>query len=190
MRRGDVLVDNTDMMNMTRLLRPGPDTVSPPHCLALGMVASGVSSFGGVDGTVSAQAPNTCALLTTDEIESLAGNASVGEGVANSLPSFNFSTCRYAWGVGTDRFKLAVIVHDVSRAFPGMTPDQIKQRLVQSVTPDTTEAVISDVGEAAVFTSDSPYYATASAFLKGRILEVRLDGLGPRGSRRIRRSRS
>ena len=57
-----------------------------------------------------------------------------------------------------------------------MTPDQIKQRLVQSVTPDTTEAVISDVGEAAVFTSDSPYYATASAFLKGRILEVRLDG--------------
>jgi hypothetical protein len=27
-----------------------------------------------------------------------------------------------------------------------------------------------------VFRSDSPYYATATAFLKGRILEVHLDG--------------
>ena len=57
-----------------------------------------------------------------------------------------------------------------------MTPDQIKQRLLQSVKPGTTEEVISDVGEAAVFKSDSPYYATATAFLKGRILEVHLDG--------------
>jgi len=162
---------------MTRLLRPRAGYgFASAFVLALGMVASGVSSFGGVDGTVSAQAPNTCALLTTDEIQPLAANASVGEGVASSLPSFNYSTCRYAWGVGTDRFKLSVVVHDAARAFPGMTPDQIKQRLVQSVTPDTTEAVISDVGEAAVFKSDSPYYATASAFLKGRILEVRLDG--------------
>ena len=162
---------------MTRLLRlrAGYGFASA-FVLALAMVVTGVSGFGGVDGTVSAQAPNTCALLMTDEIQPLAGNASVGEGVASSLPSFNYSTCRYAWGDGTDRFKLSVIVHDAARAFPGMTPDQIKQRLVQSVTPDTTEAVISDVGEAAVFKSDSPYYATASAFLKGRILEVRLDG--------------
>ena len=76
---------------MTRLLRPRAGYgFASAFVLALAMVASGVSSFGGVDGTVSAQAPNTCALLTTDEIESLAGNASVGEGVASSLPSFNY----------------------------------------------------------------------------------------------------
>jgi len=58
-----------------------------------------------------------------------------------------------------------------------MSPDQMKPRLLESVKPGTAEAVISDVGEAAVFKSDSPYYATATALLKGRILEVHLDGL-------------
>jgi hypothetical protein len=58
-----------------------------------------------------------------------------------------------------------------------MNPDQIKQQLLASVRPGTAESVISDVGEAAVFRSDSPLYATATAFLKGRILGVHLDGL-------------
>jgi len=173
-----IVPHNMGMMNMTRLLRrPRAGYGSPStFVLALVLVATGVSGFGGVEGTVSAQAPNPCALLTTDEIEPLAANTSVGEGVPSSLPSVNYATCRYAWGVGTGRFKLAVIVHDASLTFPGMTPDQIKQRLLQSVKPGTTEAVISDVGEAAVFKTDSPYYATATAFLKGRILEVHFDG--------------
>ena len=145
--------------------------------LGLAMVATGVSSPGGVDGTVSAQTPNPCALLTNDEIQPVAGNASVGDGVASSLQSFNYVNCRYTWGVGTGRFKLDVIVYDASGRFPGMSPDQIKQWLLESVKPGTAEAVISDIGEAAVFKSDSPYYATATAFLKGRILEVHLDGL-------------
>jgi hypothetical protein len=174
-----VLPHNMDMMmNMTWLLRrprAGYGFASA-FVLALVVVATGVSGVGGVDSTVSAQALNPCALLTTDEIEPLAANESVGEGVSSSIPSFNYATCRYAWGVGTGRFKLGVIVHDASRTFPGVTPDQIKQRLLQSVKPGTTEEVISDIGEAAVFKSDSPYYATATAFLKGRILEVHLDG--------------
>ena len=58
-----------------------------------------------------------------------------------------------------------------------MSPDQIKQQLLGSVKPGTAEEVISDVGEAAVFKSDSPYYASATAFLKGRLLEVHLDGV-------------
>ena len=168
-----------DMMNMTRLLRrPRAGYGFASACvLALAMVATGVSSPGGVDGTVSAQALNPCALLTTDDVESLAGNASVGDGVASALPSFSYVSCRYTWGVGNGRFKLDVMVYDPSGRFPGMSPDQIKQRLLASVKPGTTEEVISDVGEAAVFTSDSPYYATATAYLKGRILAVYLDGL-------------
>ena len=144
--------------------------------LALVVVATGVFGSGGVDSTVSAQALNPCALLTTDEIEPLAANESVGEGVSSSIPSFNYATCRYTWGVGTGRFKLGVIVHDAARAFPGVAPDQVRQRILASVKEGTTEAVVSDVGDAAVFKSDSPYYATATAFLKGRILEVHLDG--------------
>jgi hypothetical protein len=167
-----------DKMHMTRLPRRPRARFgfASSFGVALAIVATGMSSPGGVDGTVSAQAQNTCALLTTDEIQPLAPLASIGEGVSSSIPSFSYETCRYAWGVGTGRFKVDVIVHDASRTFPGMTPDQIKQRLLASVKPETNEAVISDVGDAAVFTSDSPYYATATAFLKGKILEVHLDG--------------
>ena len=146
-----------------------------PLALALAMIASGVSALGGIDGTVSAQAPNACALLTNDDVESFA-NASVDDGVSSSMPSVSYATCQYAWGAGTGRFRLGVIVYDPSRTFPGMTPDQIKQRLLESIRPGTTDAVISDVGEAAVFKSDSAYYATATAFLKGRLLQVSLDG--------------
>ena len=174
----DFVPHNMDMLKRKRLprrSRAGYGFASA-FVLALVVVATGVFGSGGVGSTVSAQALNPCALLTTDEIEPLAANESVGEGVSSSIPSFNYATCRYTWGVGTGRFKLGVIVHDASRTFPGMTPDQIKQRLLQSIKPGTTEEVISDVGEAAVFRSDSPYYATATAFLKGRILEVHLDG--------------
>ena len=84
--------------------------------------------------------------------------------------------CRYTWGVGIGRFKLDVIVYDASGKFPGMSPVQIKP-LLEWVKPGTNEEVISDLGDAAVFKTDSPYYSTATALLKGRILELHLDGL-------------
>jgi hypothetical protein len=168
-----------DMMNMSRRSRR-PQVgyrFASAFVLGLAMVAAGVSGPGGVDGSVSAQALNPCTLLTTDEIQPLAGTASISDGVSSSLPSFGYVKCRYTWGVGTGRFKLDVIVYDASGRFPGTSPDQIKPRILESVKPGTAEEVISDVGEAAVFKSDSPYYATATALLKGRILEVHLDGL-------------
>jgi hypothetical protein len=178
-RATDLVPHNMDMPTLRPLPRNprARSCFAPALVLALAMVATGLSGPGGVDGTVSAQEANPCALLTTDEIQSLAPGASVGEGLASSIPSSSYATCRYAWGAGTRRFKLGVVVHDVSRRFPGMTPDQIKQRLLESVKPETEEEVISDVGEAAVFRADSPYYATATAFVKGRIIEVQLDGL-------------
>ena len=111
---------------------------------------------------------------------------SVGDGVSSSIPSFSYVACRYTWGVGTGRFKVDVIVHDASRKFPGMTPGRIEQQLLESVNPGTAETVIADTGDAAVFKSDSPYYATATAFLKGRLLEVHLDEAWSRGRGRIR----
>ena len=41
----------------------------------------------------------------------------------------------------------------------------------------TDAAVLSEIGEAAVIKPDSTFYVTATAFMKGRILQVRLDGL-------------
>jgi len=97
-----------DMMNRPRLPRcprAGYGFASA-FVLALVVVATGVSGTGGVDSTISAQALNPCALLTTDEIQPLAANASVGDGISSSLQSFSYVTCRYTWGVGTGRFKL------------------------------------------------------------------------------------
>jgi hypothetical protein len=140
------------------------------------MVGAGVSGPAGGAGTVSAQALNPCALLTVSEIQPLAAKASVGDGVSSSLQAFGSVSCRYTWGVGVNRLKLDVIVNEASRMFPGMSPDQIKQRLLESVRVGPADEVISDVGEAAVFKSDSPFYASATASLKGRILEVNVDG--------------
>ena len=166
-----------DMMNLSRLPRRPRAGYGFANAWVLGLAlfTIGVSSPGSVG--VSAQAPNPCALLTSDEIESFAANASVGDGVSSSLPSFSMRPVDIRGVPAPDRFTLDVIVYDATRHFPGMNPDQIKQQLLASVRPGTAESVISDVGEAAVFRSDSPLYATATAFLKGRILGVHLDGL-------------
>ena len=144
--------------------------------LGLTMVGTGVFSRADGGGTVSAQAPDPCALLTVEEIQPLAPNADIAPGVSIPLQAVGSVTCRYAWGAGANRFKLDVIVNELTRMFPDMSSDQVKQRLLESARAETADAVISDVGDAAVFKSDSPLYASATASLKGRILEVHLDG--------------
>jgi hypothetical protein len=169
-----------DMMNMSRRSRRAQAGYRFGSALVVGLVlvVSGAFNPGRVDGTVSAQTLSPCALLTADEIKSLADETDVGEGVAHSLASI--ATCRYIWGVGIGRFTLDVIVTDASQMFPGLSPDQIKQRLVASVRSGTQDAVVSEIGEAAVFKPDSPVYASATSFVKGRILQVHLDGISAR----------
>jgi hypothetical protein len=120
---------------------------------------------------------NPCALLTTDEVDSLAPNTNVAAGVASSVPAYGYMTCRYTWGTGVGRFNLEIAVADPSRMFAGASPDQVKQRLLASVKAETSDAVISEIGEAAVFRPDSVADATATALVKGHILQVHLDGL-------------
>ena len=145
--------------------------------LGLGLVVTGAASLERIDDTLLAQAVNPCALLKVDEIESSVAKSTVAEGVASSFPDYGYATCKYAWGVGTGRFRLDVAVTETSKMFPGMSPDQIKQQLVQSVRTGADDALVSDVGEAAVFKPDSPVYATATSLVKGRILQVHLDGV-------------
>ena len=142
--------------------------------LALAAVATGVP--GGGRNSVAAQMPNPCALLTTEEIQPLAGNATIADGLPIS-PAVGSTRCRYAWGTGTGRFTLDVSVSEAVRMYPEVSPERIKQQLLESVRPETADAVIPEVGEAAVFKPDSPAYAGATAFIKGRILQVHLDGV-------------
>ena len=80
------------------------------------------------------------------------------------------------WGTGVNRFTLDVVLDDPSKVFPGLSPDQIKQRIVESVRAGSYDEVIEEAGDAGVFRRESPVYATATALVKGRILVVRLDG--------------
>jgi hypothetical protein len=164
------------MLHTSRLARrPKPGRFASAFVLGLALVMTGASSPGGAGGTVSAQELNPCALLTVAEIDSLAAKTSVAAGVSLSLPGH--AACRYMWGVGLSRFILDVSVNESSRMFAGMSPEQIKQRLLESVKGGTGDAVIPEIGEAAVFKPDSPVYAGATAFVKGRILAVHLDGI-------------
>jgi hypothetical protein len=146
--------------------------------LGLALVVGRPSWPGPLAGTVSAQALDPCALLSNDEMKPLAAKTSVAAGVSNSPTSFGYATCRYAWGDGVDRYKLVVAVIEASRMFPGLTPDQIRQRLLESVRAGTHDAIIPKIGDGAVFRPDSFVYAIATAFVKGRILQVQLDGVG------------
>ena len=164
------------VINISR--RPGrPSRFATAVVLALTAVVTGVSSAG--RGRVEAQALNPCALLTNDEIQPLAGNATIADGLPNSL-AMGSVRCRYAWGEGTGRFTLDVSVNEPGRMYPGVTPERIKQQLLESVREGTADAVIPEVGDAAVFRPDSPVYAGATAFIKGRILQVHLDGISAR----------
>jgi hypothetical protein len=163
-------------MKMPFLLRSSDATL----VLALALVAAGVSGPGSGDDTVAAQAPVPCELITTDDVEPLAPNTTVADGIAASFQTVGSSACRYTWADGTGRYKLDVILHDAARMYAGMDPDAIKQGLQATVKKDTADAAIADVGEAAVFTADSAAYAHATAYVKGRILQVILDGYDAR----------
>jgi len=143
--------------------------------LGLALVA-GLTGPGGSALTAAAQASNPCALVTTEDVKPLAGvNQSVGNGVATSQSGA--PGCRYTVGEGRDRLMLDVVVVEPSRMFAGMGPDMIKQALQTLVRAETADAVIPDVGDAAIFKVESPLYTRTTAYLKGRILQMQLDGL-------------
>lgn len=139
--------------------------------IGVALVSAGVS--------VAAQAPaaGPCALLTTSDVQPLAPlHTTVTDGTPVSFNAAGFSSCRYAWGAGADRVKVDVTVDDPSKMFLGASPDQIKQALQSRVAAGTADAVIPDVGDAAVFKVDSPVYSHATAYVKGRLLQVHFDG--------------
>ncbi len=156
------------MRNVTRSLR------------RLGLVISVVLSGSAAgQSAVAAQASGPCALLKIDDIQPLAPNTKIADGLATSY-ELGYSACRYTWGSRLGHYTLDVTVGEASRMFSGTPPDLVKPALQALVTAGTADAVITDVGDAAIFKADSPVYVCASAYLKGRILQVHLDGLDAR----------
>ena len=164
---------------MSRLLHPHAG-FRVAFGLVLGLVGAAVAPSLSGGGTVTAQGQNRCALLTVDEVHALAPKEQVSDGVASAIASNEFFTCHYRWGMGAGRYTLEVSVNPASRAFAGSGADSIKQGLLSSVAPGTTDAVVTEIGEAAVFKAYSPAYAGASAYLKDRLLQVNLEGVDAR----------
>ena len=147
--------------------------------LGLAMVAAGLPDprYGG--GAIAAQGSGPCALLQTDEMASLVSNASVSDGVV-WLQDGGLGACRYTLGDGAGRLILNITVSDASRVYAGMSAEPIRQALLQSVIAGTSDSVIPNVGEAAVFKADSALYVHGTAYVKGRILQIVLDGFDAR----------
>jgi hypothetical protein len=146
--------------------------------LAFGLAMSGTGTLTATEVTAQAPQPSgPCALLTSDEVQSLAPEETVSEAVASSIDGMGFTRCRYTWGSGVNRKTLDVTVNDAARMFAGAGPDAIKLGLNATVIPESPDEVIADVGEAAVFKAESAFYARATAYIKGRILQIHLDGV-------------
>lgn len=161
------------MRNATRSLRRFGLVFGLTIVSVVSIVLSG-SATG--QSPVAPQASGPCALLTIkDDIQPLAPNTTIADGLATSF-DLGYSACRYTWGTGFQHYTLDVTVGEASRMFSGMQPDMVKPALQALVAAGSVDALIPDVGDAAIFKADSPAYVCASAYLKGRILQVRLDG--------------
>jgi hypothetical protein len=141
-------------------------------------VAAAVSAGGGV-ATAQQQATSPCDIVTIDDAHSFASDP-VAVGVPGALEAVGFTNCLYLWGEGTRHSSLNVTVSEASRMFSGQGPDGIKQGVLSLVIVGTEDAIIPDVGDAAVFKADSPYYVHGIAYIKGRILEVSLNNIDAR----------
>ena len=143
--------------------------------LGLMVVSFVLSGSAAIQSAVAAQASGPCALLTIDDIQPLAPNTKIADGLATSF-DLGYSACRYTWGTGFQHYTLDVTVGEASRMFSGMPSDMVKPALQALIAAGTVDALIPEIGDAAILKADSPVYVCATAYLKGRILQVRLDG--------------
>src|SRR5262245_21612719 len=118
----EVLANREPMRKNERM--PKNSRVTFSLVVGLAVAASGPFATGG--RTVLAQ-PQTCGLLTSDEVQALAPKQTVtGADVSRNQGSGSV-TCRYIWGAGNGHFTLALSVQAASSMFAGMSADAIKQ---------------------------------------------------------------
>src|SRR5262245_21447045 len=92
--------------------------------LGLAIAASSALPTGG--RTLMAQ-PQTCGLLSSDEVQALAPNQNVTGAAVSPSQGAGGVACRYMWGEGVQHFTLTLSVQPAARMFAGMSADAIKQ---------------------------------------------------------------
>jgi hypothetical protein len=145
----------------------------------------GVALFAGAAVVVSATGQSTavpkdvCALLTTAEIQAMAGTK-IPDGTPGTVASLAARNCTYTWPAGntaaSGEYRLTVLAADASKAFPNMSTTLIKQALLARVKEGGTAGEVPGIGEAATYESNSPILANAKGLLKGVLLTVELEG--------------
>jgi hypothetical protein len=150
-----------------------------PLLLALAGLALTLTSatWGGSVAVAQTPPQNACGLLTSEELQVLVPKEHVPSGVANAITALEISSCRYTWGAGAGRMTLDITVSPVSGAYAGMNADAVKRALTSSIVPDTDDAAVADVGQAAVYRVYSAVYVGTSAYVKDHVLQINLDGI-------------
>ena len=124
-----------------------------------------------------------CTLLTSAEAKAFSG-AQVGEGATHFLAPTGTYSCMYQWRARDFSPSLEVTVSDASKVYPGKGSDSIKMGITggpRGLPPNFT--LVTGVGEAANFMSDSPTAAFAMAYMKGKILTVGYRGTDARAKK-------
>jgi hypothetical protein len=139
----------------------------------------GLVLSGALRATLSPADP--CAVLKQPEIQALAASAKVGATVPTTLPAGMGANCRYTWSAGANAaaglWELDVAIGEAAKLSPGTDPATLKEGLAMQAKSDPSNAsLLPGVGEAAVYTSESPIRVSTTAYVKGRILRVDLEG--------------
>lgn len=142
------------------------------NALVVGLALATLGAWG---SHLTAQTGDACAVLQAAEIQALAGSGKPGAGQSSTDP-IGSRMCRYQWGTGANvpngQSILDVSVTPAAKAFPGTNASLVQQGLLGSVKGDPNATVITGVGDAAIYQSNAPIRAAATALVKGNVLIV------------------
>jgi len=150
------------------------------HVSKLLAIAALVTSFPGAARLAAqAQAKDACSLLRPDEVQSVAPSTAIGNAVSTN-DNLGSVVCTYRWSTGKTatpaQYAFQIVNGDPSRMFPAMSEAQIKEALLRPAKQNQADAsLVSGIGDAAVFKSESPTKSDVTAFLKGRIVTLSIE---------------
>ena len=149
------------------------------------LALAGVAASAVGNGMAGELPRDPCGLVTSAEVEAVAGGAKVGKGVVDSGAAPMGTMCRYTWGPRTPQWGQAeatIMVVDVSRAAPGRGRDVVTGNL----RTQQNATAIAGIGEVAVsYAEPRSYNGVAETYVKARDLhlQVKIHGGDPQASK-------
>ncbi len=121
--------------------------------------------------TLQGGAKDPCTLLTPAEVQTLDPAGNIGAGVSTTASAaLNSYACEYKWATGRNAGFFHVIVSDASKLLPGMSPETIKQKMLEQSGKGASE--VPGIGKFAIFASTDPTAVVATAHVKNSILQL------------------